>query len=730
MVLEHPGTTTFVRRRSLRSDGGPTGGVTWQNVKIVDAAGGGDFTTIQGAIDGITDQSNTNRYLVLINGGDYTEATITHKQYVSVGGRGRDITRILVTNASGGAIVDADDSGMFDLTVVASTSSNLTLSVDTTRLNWFMDNVNISGRSTLGAGQYTNCKWNGVITLNGASDESMPVMENCHFNLTAATNQTLSGGNSGFGQIIGGSVIAASNVSNQSSITGDTTDLTFTGVAFINDQTGGSTGWSFDARAQFTGCTFSRYDGSGNADITPSEARFSGCTFTSGIRFDLPSSGVGPVNFSGCQLVEAIVRLTNSSASFYPVVFSGCLLESASSGALLTQNGSGGNRLVELNGNTYRGTIDVDALDFRFRGTDVEAVLFPPSHSLGTGAAATADHHPVLELNMATETAFIPLRFHPPNGGRGANSTLIDALLVVSSEFDKANDEFTEGSNIALASHTSDSGETWSLVSGTATVTESDDTVEGSAGGIHTWGASGAHGFVEIESKLASSSALKQRLLFRYSDTDNYWAVEMARPSTNADMELRLLKRVSGSETIIAETDIGGSGTITAVMGVSFLGNTIKVFCDTGVEEPGLVFETSDSFNNTATVVGLFFAGTGADNFFDKLKFWRGDTTSDLTVDADFGSEGAPLDHLTDSLTLANQPIAHHVFSYIDIKDALNNLQQGGIVGVRVTLDALGTVNTAIYVHGIIVRKMPTNKPVANTQSTVSSLDRQQITYR
>ena len=110
MTTEAPGSPVFVKRRSVRPDLGPAGGgaVTWQNVKIVDAAGGGDFTTIQGAIDAITDASATNRYVVLVNGGDYTEATITLKEFVSLSGRGIETTSLRVTNASGGAIVEAD----------------------------------------------------------------------------------------------------------------------------------------------------------------------------------------------------------------------------------------------------------------------------------------------------------------------------------------------------------------------------------------------------------------------------------------------------------------------------------------------------------------------------------------------------------------------------------------------------------------------------------------------
>ena len=154
------------------------------------------------------------------------------------------------------------------------------------------------------------------------------------------------------------------------------------------------------------------------------------------------------------------------------------------------------------------------------------------------------------------------------------------------------------------------------------------------------------------------------------------------------------------------------------------------MFCDTGLEEPGLALETTDTFNNTATVVGLLFAGVSSTHWFDDLAFWRGDKTLDLTVDTETGQEASPLDEISDSVTLANQAIAHRVFTYLDIKAAFTDVKQGSILGVRVTLDALGTVNTALHVHGVLIRTLPTSAASRPTQTAGIGTEAQQVTYR
>jgi hypothetical protein len=69
----------------------------YRNVLVV-ARSGGDFRAVQKALNSITDNSPTNRYLVWVAPGTYTE-TVTMKQYVDIEGAGEMVTRIV--NAGG-----------------------------------------------------------------------------------------------------------------------------------------------------------------------------------------------------------------------------------------------------------------------------------------------------------------------------------------------------------------------------------------------------------------------------------------------------------------------------------------------------------------------------------------------------------------------------------------------------------------------------------------------------
>ena len=64
-----------------------------KNVVTV-AEAGGQFTSIQAALDSITDASDTNRYVVRVAPGTYTER-VTMKQYVDVEGSGENNTKIV-----------------------------------------------------------------------------------------------------------------------------------------------------------------------------------------------------------------------------------------------------------------------------------------------------------------------------------------------------------------------------------------------------------------------------------------------------------------------------------------------------------------------------------------------------------------------------------------------------------------------------------------------------------
>jgi pectin methylesterase-like acyl-CoA thioesterase len=90
----------------------------YKNVLVV-AGSGGDFTSIQAALDSIADNSAANRYLVYVAPGVYTE-TVTMKPYVDIEGSGEKTTKITFTGSVDnvtGTVVGADDAELRSLSV-------------------------------------------------------------------------------------------------------------------------------------------------------------------------------------------------------------------------------------------------------------------------------------------------------------------------------------------------------------------------------------------------------------------------------------------------------------------------------------------------------------------------------------------------------------------------------------------------------------------------------------
>ncbi len=67
----------------------------YRGVKVV-AKSGGDYTTISAALAAITDAGDTNRYLVKVMPGIYSEQ-VTMKPYVDIEGAGELTTKITYT---------------------------------------------------------------------------------------------------------------------------------------------------------------------------------------------------------------------------------------------------------------------------------------------------------------------------------------------------------------------------------------------------------------------------------------------------------------------------------------------------------------------------------------------------------------------------------------------------------------------------------------------------------
>ncbi|GAB4205898.1 MAG: hypothetical protein Fur0019_08430 [Tibeticola sp.] len=94
--------------------GDPGGATNYQNLIVV-AKSGGQFTSIQAALDSVTDAATANRYLVYVAPGEYAER-VTMKPFVDIEGAGELVTRI-VNSSDQSTVLGASDAELRFLTV-------------------------------------------------------------------------------------------------------------------------------------------------------------------------------------------------------------------------------------------------------------------------------------------------------------------------------------------------------------------------------------------------------------------------------------------------------------------------------------------------------------------------------------------------------------------------------------------------------------------------------------
>ncbi len=146
---------------------GTDDGATYDHVVTV-AKSGGDYTSVVSALNSITDSSSTNRYLVRVMPGVYTESSlVTVKSYVHLRGAGPNATVITSSRSSStpsnaSATVDLLDNGRIsDLTVRNTGTSTYGIalySAETSR-DAVVDNVVAEAIGTGGTGHY-GAYWN------------------------------------------------------------------------------------------------------------------------------------------------------------------------------------------------------------------------------------------------------------------------------------------------------------------------------------------------------------------------------------------------------------------------------------------------------------------------------------------------------------------------------------------------------------------------------------------
>ena len=142
----------------------------YANVVVV-AKSGGDYTTISGALDSITTASDSNRYLIKVMPGVYTEQVFM-KEYVDIKGSGELNTRITYTGSSTlqGTLEGANNAELRSLTVENTGGALYTVAIYNNSNSPHVTKVTaIASGGTTNYGVYNNNSSSPVMTDVSAS---------------------------------------------------------------------------------------------------------------------------------------------------------------------------------------------------------------------------------------------------------------------------------------------------------------------------------------------------------------------------------------------------------------------------------------------------------------------------------------------------------------------------------------------------------------------------------
>ena len=141
---------------------------------IVVAKSGGDFDTIQGALDSITDASSYNQYLVWVAPGIYSE-TVGMKSWVDIEGAGESLSRITSHGYPNtqGTVIAAANSELRDLTVANTGGDVYSIAIRSSVSNFTVKNVAavVSGGNVSNRGIFVT----GESLYNKISDSTVSV---------------------------------------------------------------------------------------------------------------------------------------------------------------------------------------------------------------------------------------------------------------------------------------------------------------------------------------------------------------------------------------------------------------------------------------------------------------------------------------------------------------------------------------------------------------------------
>ena len=190
-----PGAMTFVGDGFSGQGGG--GASTMQRVVTV-AKSGGEFDSIQDAIDSISDAASNKRYIVLVYPGLYTEQ-VTMKDWVDVRGTSKRTVQLTHTGDNNGTVILSDWCQIEDLLIELSTVSTEWGIVGSDVGNWHIRNVDLlaaSGSNISGGVKATGNTWSTgfiehcIINYRGTTGHAILIQGNsggpqavdCHLN--------------------------------------------------------------------------------------------------------------------------------------------------------------------------------------------------------------------------------------------------------------------------------------------------------------------------------------------------------------------------------------------------------------------------------------------------------------------------------------------------------------------------------------------------------------------
>jgi hypothetical protein len=176
----------------------------YANVVVV-AKSGGDYTSVQAAIDSIDTASESNRYLVKVMPGVYNERVVM-KEYVDIEGSGELNTRITYTGSSTlqGTLEGANNAELSSLTVENTGGALYTVAIYNNSDSPHLTQVTaIASGGTTNYGVYNNSSSSPVMTDVSASASgginSYGVRNNSSSPVMTGVNASASGGTNNYG---------------------------------------------------------------------------------------------------------------------------------------------------------------------------------------------------------------------------------------------------------------------------------------------------------------------------------------------------------------------------------------------------------------------------------------------------------------------------------------------------------------------------------------------------